>query len=211
MDFPKPNPRVYSPKRNSGTAWTNVFWEAKPRGSKYLLRRYTPKSHPHDAVIFCSPAKSLTFSGLMENPSVGKKLFSPNSQAKCTKDEVLGLDPLGKGSRSIPRCNPRSSPQSPSPKRPRYARCPSRMGIGVFVCSGRVSHGEPIGGVASLCCFSFFFFGGGGILWLLFFWGEVKGNPRDPHLLCFFCRWGYLNFDKPVRAPADLCWGWGKG
>ena len=28
------------------------------------------------SVAFCSPAKSLTFSGLMENPSVGKKLKS---------------------------------------------------------------------------------------------------------------------------------------
>ena len=30
------------------------------------------------SVAFCSPAKSSTFRGLMENPLVGKKLFSPN-------------------------------------------------------------------------------------------------------------------------------------
>ena len=41
-----------------------------------------------DAVAFCSPAKSLTFSGLrkiMENPLVGKNQ-SPNIQAKCTSE-----------------------------------------------------------------------------------------------------------------------------
>ena len=40
------------------------------------------------SVAFCSPARSLTFSGLMDkNPIVGKKLFSAtgNIQAKCTK------------------------------------------------------------------------------------------------------------------------------
>ena len=31
-------------------------------------------------------AKSLTFSGFMANPPVGKKFSSPNSQAKCTTD-----------------------------------------------------------------------------------------------------------------------------
>ena len=39
----------------------------------------------HVSVAFCSPAKSLPFSGLMENPLVGKS-SSPNIQEKCTKD-----------------------------------------------------------------------------------------------------------------------------
>ena len=38
--------------------------------------------------------KFSTFSGLVENPLVGKKLFSPNSQAKCTKENIE-LEPLG--------------------------------------------------------------------------------------------------------------------
>ena len=41
------------------------------------------------SVAFCSPAQSLTFSGLVENPLVGKKLFSPS--AKCA--QVLGDQP----------------------------------------------------------------------------------------------------------------------
>ena len=36
------------------------------------------------SVAFCSPAKSLTFSGLVENPLVGKKLKS-SKPSKCTK------------------------------------------------------------------------------------------------------------------------------
>ena len=47
------------------------------------------------SVAFCSPAKSLTFNGLMENPLVGKKLFSPNipwqSAPKKGKTHTLKL------------------------------------------------------------------------------------------------------------------------
>ena len=38
------------------------------------------------AVAFWSPAKSLTFSGLMENPLVVGKKLGPNIQAKCPKE-----------------------------------------------------------------------------------------------------------------------------
>ena len=44
----------------------------------------TYQTHPN-SVAFCSPAKSLTFSALMENPSAGKKLKSQHPLAKCTK------------------------------------------------------------------------------------------------------------------------------
>ena len=37
------------------------------------------------SVAFCSPAKSLTFSGLLENPLLG----NPNIQAKCTKAALM--------------------------------------------------------------------------------------------------------------------------
>ena len=39
-----------------------------------------------NSVAFSPAAKSLTFSGLMENPLVVKKK-SPNIQAKCTKEK----------------------------------------------------------------------------------------------------------------------------
>ena len=43
----------------------------------YVLQMIVLSSnHYFLSVAFCSPAKSLTFSGLMENPLVGKKLKS---------------------------------------------------------------------------------------------------------------------------------------
>ena len=44
-----------------------------------IRKRTKERTHPSDvifSVAFCSPAKSLTFGGLMENPLDGKKLKS---------------------------------------------------------------------------------------------------------------------------------------
>ena len=52
--------------------------QASPKRLKHQSRSPIDFSIKHHSVAFCSPAKSLTFSGLIEHPIVGKKLFSPN-------------------------------------------------------------------------------------------------------------------------------------
>ena len=46
------------------------------------------KRSNQNSVAFCSPAKSLTFSSLIENPLVDKKLKFLHPLAKCTNQKA---------------------------------------------------------------------------------------------------------------------------
>ena len=78
------------------------------------LTQPTLRNPASNSVAFLSPAKSLTFSGLMENPLVGKKLKSQHP-SKCTKAKLplrqskppschlQGLDSDGPGAKEARR------------------------------------------------------------------------------------------------------------
>ena len=65
----------------SGSVWEVPCWSWG--NLPVVLRLSVVGLAKHVSVAFCSPAKSLTFSGLMETPLVGEKF---KIQANCTKD-----------------------------------------------------------------------------------------------------------------------------
>ena len=77
------------------TWWRGCTWRSSGRRRSWAhCALYLPPLRG-----LCSPAESFTFSGLMENPFVGKPLQSPNIQATCTKDKQARIqtwDPNGK-------------------------------------------------------------------------------------------------------------------